>query len=83
MTTISLSLRPLVQELTHEQFYELCMANKDIAMERSSTGDLIIMPPVGGESGAKEAEYIIDLYQIRLQGYPYLIEKSLIYIIFS
>ena len=25
----------------------------------------------------------IELYQIRLQGYPYLIEKSLIYIIFS
>ena len=61
MTTISLSLKALVQEFTHEQFYELCMANKDIAMERSSTGDLIIMPPVGGESGAKEAEYIIDL----------------------
>lgn len=61
MTTIHLSLRPLVDELTHEQFYELCMANKDVAMERSSTGDLIIMPPVGGESGAKEAEYIIDL----------------------
>ena len=61
MTTISLSLKPLVEELTHEQFYELCMANKDIAMERSFTGDLIIMPPVGGESGAKEAEYIIDL----------------------
>ncbi|NES86762.1 MAG: Uma2 family endonuclease, partial [Moorea sp. SIO2B7] len=61
MTNIQLSLEPLVRELTHEQFYQLCMANKDIAMERSLTGELIIMSPVGGESGAKEADYITDL----------------------
>ncbi len=47
--------------LTHEHFYELCMANKDVAMERSPEGELIIMPPVGGGSGKKEADYIIDL----------------------
>ncbi|MGB3691475.1 MAG: Uma2 family endonuclease [Spirulinaceae cyanobacterium] len=61
MTNISLSLRPLVEELTREQFYELCLVNKEIAMERSPTGELIIMPPVGGESGEKEADYIINL----------------------
>lgn len=61
MTTISLSLEPLIPELTHEQFYELCMANKDVVMERSPEGELIIMPPVGGESGEKEADYITDL----------------------
>ncbi|EKU99487.1 hypothetical protein Lepto7375DRAFT_1534 [Leptolyngbya sp. PCC 7375] len=61
MTTISLNLEPLVQRLTHEQFYKLCMANKDIAMERSPAGRLIIMSPVGGESGRQEANYIADL----------------------
>ncbi|NEP55782.1 MAG: Uma2 family endonuclease [Symploca sp. SIO2G7] len=61
MTAISLNLEPLVQELTHEQFYELCMVNRDIAMERSPKGELIIMSPVGGESGRQEANYIIDL----------------------
>ena len=61
MTAISLNLEPLVQGLTHEQFYELCMVNKDIAMERSPKGELIIMSPVGGESGRKEANYIADL----------------------
>lgn len=60
MTAITLTLEPLI-ELTHEQFYELCMANKDVAMERSPEGELIIMPPVGGGSGRKEADYIIDL----------------------
>ncbi len=61
MTAISLNLEPLVEELNHEQFYKLCMANKEIAMERSPAGKLIIMSPVGGESGRQEANYIIDL----------------------
>ncbi|EKU98685.1 hypothetical protein Lepto7375DRAFT_7997 [Leptolyngbya sp. PCC 7375] len=61
MTAINLNLEPLVEELSHEQFYRLCMANKDVVMERSSAGKLIIMSPVGGESGRQEANYIIDL----------------------
>lgn len=60
MTAITLNLEP-VMTLTDEQFYELCMANKDVAMERSPVGELIIMPPVGGGSGSKEADYITDL----------------------
>ena len=51
MTAISLNLEPLVQSLTHEQFYALCMVNRDIAMERSPKGELIVMSLVGGESG--------------------------------
>ncbi len=60
MTAITLNLEPIAQ-LTHEQFYELCMANKDVAMERSPKGELIIMTPLGGLSGKKEADYITDL----------------------
>lgn len=60
MTAIILNLEPITQ-LTHEQFYELCMANKDLPMERSLSGELIIMTPLGGLSGKKEADYITDL----------------------
>ena len=60
MTAITLNLEPITK-LTHEQFYKLCMANKDVAMELSPQGELIIMPPVGGGSGRKEADYITDL----------------------
>lgn len=60
MTTITLNLESITQ-LTHEQFYELCMTNKDVPMERSPTGELIIMTPLGGLSGKKEADYITDL----------------------
>ena len=60
MTAITLNLEPITQ-LTHEQFYELCMANKDVPMERSPSGELIIMTPLGGLSGEREADYITDL----------------------
>ncbi len=61
MAAISLNLEPLTQGLNHEQFYALCMVNQDLVMERSPKGELIIMAPVGGESGEKEADYIADL----------------------
>ena len=70
MTAISLSLEPLARELTHEQFYELCMANQGVAMENSPQGELIIMPPIGSESGSKEAGYIADLVFWNRQGGP-------------
>lgn len=47
--------------LTEEQFYELCQNNPELQFERTSRGELIIMPPVGGESGNREADLIIDL----------------------
>ncbi len=61
MTAITLNLEPFTQQLNSEQFYALCMANKDLAMERSPEGELIIVSPVGGESGKREAQYIIKL----------------------
>ncbi|MGB5962795.1 MAG: Uma2 family endonuclease [Coleofasciculaceae cyanobacterium] len=48
-------------QLTDEQFYQLCQNNRELNFERTSKGDLIIMTPVGGESGNQEAELIIDL----------------------
>ncbi len=44
--------------LTDEQFWHLCQANRDMALERSGKGELIIMPPVGGTSGNSEADLI-------------------------
>ncbi|WP_341526457.1 Uma2 family endonuclease [Nostoc sp. UHCC 0302] len=60
MDTVVLNLDPIVH-LTDEQFYQLCMANKDLNLEQSATGELIIVPPVGGESGNQEANLITDL----------------------
>ncbi|MCM0590958.1 MAG: Uma2 family endonuclease [Gloeotrichia echinulata DVL01] len=60
MNTVILNLDPIVH-LSDEQFYKLCMANGDVNLEKSSAGELIIVGPVGGESGNREAELITDL----------------------
>lgn len=59
MTILTLNLDTV--HLTDEQFYELCQNNRELQFERTSRGELIIMPPVGGESGNREADIIIDL----------------------
>ena len=55
MTTLTLTLDPVVR-LTHEQFYELCKVNQNLRLERSSTGELILMPPTGWESGRQNSK---------------------------
>ncbi|NEP01116.1 MAG: Uma2 family endonuclease [Symploca sp. SIO2E9] len=59
MTPLALNLDTV--ELTDEQFYQLCQNNRELQFERTAKGELIIMPPVGGESGNREADLIIDL----------------------
>ncbi|CAN1212406.1 Uma2 family endonuclease [Tumidithrix helvetica PCC 7403] len=42
-------------KLTDEQFYLLCMQNPEKKLELTAAGVLIVMAPVGGESGKEEA----------------------------
>jgi Uma2 family endonuclease len=42
-------------KLTDEQFYLLCVQNPDRKLELTAEGVLIVMAPVGGESGKEEA----------------------------
>lgn len=60
MNSFVLNLDPVIH-LTDEQFYLLCQANRDLKFERNATGELIIVSPVGGESGIQEADLITDL----------------------
>jgi Uma2 family endonuclease len=55
----SLNLSTL--QLNDEQFYQLCVANPEHPLELTREGVLIVMPPVGGESGNKEMELGADL----------------------
>lgn len=59
MSPLTLNLDTV--HLTDEQFYQLCQNNRELKFERTPKGKLIIMSPVGGESGNREAELIIDL----------------------
>ncbi|MCC3409406.1 MAG: Uma2 family endonuclease [Microcoleus sp. PH2017_10_PVI_O_A] len=46
----------LTIELTDEQFFQLCQENRDLRFERTSTGELIIMPPASSDTGRRNAE---------------------------
>lgn len=54
MTALILNLNPII-ELTDEQFFQLCSNNRDLRLERTAEGELIIMPPTGWESGNRNA----------------------------
>ncbi|MGL5083678.1 MAG: hypothetical protein ACRC8A_19525 [Microcoleaceae cyanobacterium] len=48
--TITLKLTPILH-LTDDQFYRLCGANRDLRLELTATGELIVNPPTGSETG--------------------------------
>ncbi len=52
---------PATASFTSDQFYDLCRANPDWKLERTAQGDLIVMPPTGGETGARNANLLIRL----------------------
>ncbi len=60
MTAIVLNLKPFV-ELSDDQFYQLCQNHRDLKFERTAQGELLIVSPVGGEGGSREADLIGDL----------------------
>lgn len=60
MPPLTLDLSPIVS-LTRQQFYQLCQVNRDIRMERSHTGDLILIPPTGWGTGRRNSKLNLRL----------------------
>lgn len=60
MTQITLDLNRIIK-LTEEQFYLLCQENPDLKLERNPNGELIVMPPTGGETGKRNVKLIVQL----------------------
>ena len=50
-----------ILQLTDEQFYELCQNNRDLRIERTAGGDLIVMAPTGGETGHRNIDLAFQL----------------------
>ncbi|VXD16886.1 conserved hypothetical protein [Planktothrix serta PCC 8927] len=64
METNILTLPPILTlklDLTQEQFWQLCQENHNFQFERTATGELIIMPPTGGNTGKRNADLIFQL----------------------
>lgn len=55
-----LKLPPTVS-ISTDQFYDLCRANVDWKLERTSKGDLIVMAPTGGETGVRNSNLNLQL----------------------
>jgi Uma2 family endonuclease len=54
MTAVILNL-DAVTTLTPEQFWEISLTNRDVRLELTAQGKLIVMPPTGWESGKRNA----------------------------
>ena len=55
MTPLILDLRPVIR-LTHEQFEQIAIANRDLRLELTADGELILMPPTGGNTGRRNSD---------------------------
>ena len=49
------------QTVTPEQFEELCSEYRDLRLELTSTGELIVMPPTGSETGKRNSNLTYQL----------------------
>ena len=47
--------------MNDDEYYDFCMANPDVRFERTALGEIIIVPPVGGESDYRNMDVLIQL----------------------
>jgi Uma2 family endonuclease len=61
-STLTLSLpAEIYLKVTPEQFAELARANSELRLERNATGELIVSPPTGWETGDRNFKLIVQL----------------------
>jgi len=60
MTALILN-NPETASITDEQFYQLCAANRNLRLERTAQGNLMIMPPTGGETSKRNSDINLEL----------------------
>jgi len=62
-TTISIELpRAIAIQVTEEQFTAIAIANRDLRLERTAEGELIVNPPTGWETGKQNSHISGELY---------------------
>lgn len=59
MTAITINFNSIIK-LSEDQFYDLCRANPDLKFERNAKGEIVIVPPTGGETGKYNAGITAD-----------------------
>ena len=57
---LALQFDPVV-EIDEGQLFELCRRNKDLRVEKTASGELILMSPAGGKTSDRNAEIVAQL----------------------
>src|SRR5262245_36314984 len=50
---VVLHFGPVLRGMSDQEFYEFCRLNPELRIERTEEGDIVIMPPTGGETGSR------------------------------
>lgn len=56
-----LHLGQALLRLSDDEFYRFCQLHRDLRFERTRNGDLIVMPPTGGETGRRNTSLTAQL----------------------
>ena len=49
-------------KVTEEEFERFALANRDLRLERTQDGEMIVMPPTGGETGISNSSLVARLW---------------------
>jgi len=52
---------PWMMSMTEEQFYQFCVANRDLRIERTATGEVIVMSPSFSDTGNRNFNIAVQL----------------------
>lgn len=58
--TLAINLKGLLNRIADEKFFEFCRNNPKLRVEMSKEGDIIIMPPTGGETSGHNFNLVLD-----------------------
>ncbi|MBH8552360.1 Uma2 family endonuclease [Nostocaceae cyanobacterium CENA357] len=48
-------------ELSDEQFFQMCQKNSNYRFERTASGEILIMPPTGSDTGNRNFDLVVEL----------------------
>ncbi|MBD0373223.1 MAG: Uma2 family endonuclease [Pyrinomonadaceae bacterium] len=58
--TIEIEFGSSLKQMSDEEFFDFCQRNRDLRIERTKEGDIIIMPPAGTKSGGRNFDLIVS-----------------------
>jgi Uma2 family endonuclease len=60
ISTLAVRL-PGREKFSDEDYWAFCMANRDLHIERTPEGEIVVAPPAGGESDYRNTKVVVQL----------------------